>query len=1387
MKLSIAPEIPENLVKLEQQDSKKSLTINGKDRGRTLGDAAYEFIPGRNVTKAEVVWTLKNNAKRNRYGTGSGVSHWLNYYYSSQYSKNMSLFQTFNFYKKHWHALAALNFPILKENTKYNLMKESSLILSLILNSKDCNLSKERWRELMTTEAFQELFLSTKKDKEKIVNRFTTIGNDGEYESNDCINYRKLLLDGDDIDSPLFCTNSFEESYSQLSKQNQINLRMVIMEYAKNNMSVFEFFITCFELEDNEYDNIASALENNETTQEDSPFTSFILSYNKNTPLTSPKIKNEEKKKIMLCEVTKDKTNDFIEYLNNLCSSNRIAVLTSNRLKLSAGSEVQNICLKVIESDGFKRDDFSIKHILEIIRTLEYDNDSTYDWDHKTYTADFNNECFRRDINKLLMLTHMPIIQNYQELLDMTLDNTSESDFIVDLITHNSIFKKIFFACKIKQEFDNEQKKTKGTRRHFNETNRLEFDVKSSKNDLELSPLTSKQLLNVADELLKKERWVSAVKLMMQALDNSVNRLAVIEKIANLVIMKKITKYYATTESKITFTIDKELSKTVLERANGTEFVNDLMRMMELDVKRNNLDSENPKPNKKLIRTIKETVLLYNNNDTSIAKECKSLLSKIWSQIIKRQQPGTSDWLDSLLWKFKVSSSIETREELSTILKVNYYEITNTRRSYFPYETAPLNRQEKFVMSVIYLRIMLLTGKHPQFKDIKKMNEAINDCFRFEIRNRENEVINKVVHQRVRDCILTKMNTYSKFNNSIINSQTEISWANECIYSHFKRCLQPIEIEWDFINLLTEYAKVTKTEINPYSKEDLQKLFVFSIGDADKAIKLLNQSITNANTFEIDAQLAESYLTLIKKHKLRQFNSIIPSKIDALIQRFQEQPRITPVEIKNKITLVDFESNLPHIDKAIVMAHLDLLQRLLREHSDEFIKQRSETDKNTSKTINMIAECWIAISKIHKKNKDKTLLDTELECERYSIYFRDRTTNRHKKQQAAIAFPTRYTNPKKPTQAMDLIYTRLAYIYTQLSDFNQYRHSFYNATIERATQSCFENIYYRYHSTLQDFFQQDKGPSILKNFKAKLRQDIDAELEAFSKAVKPVELNHHQAINALVNTIFSGTESVETLRLSKKINDMIATQSNVAKEYCHLIRERLSLCKSQRRIDISILQGNLMNLSDLETVSLQQIIDLLTHLLNSNNTQSNGLFEWGRMSRLYNFIQQQVNELSQLQQRTMPIVNAYRVDGDKEQIKMQQEPPARVLKASILSSQGDKDHLTVPANHLTGIQANQNQQHDDKSKKPQAPHQMYNNHLSAPASKIAAMQTKPAQLAKNDSKEQTQRKKAVSDAKTNHNLLQILAKLDAPQHEPKRAEEGNVPARSSKTRRFELG
>ena len=118
----------------------------------------------------------------------------------------------------------------------------------------------------------------------------------------------------------------------------------------------------------------------------------------------------------MLCEVTKEKTNDFIEYLNNLSSSNRIAVLTSNRLKLSAGSEVRNICLKVIGSDGFKRDDFSVKHILEIIRTLEYDNDSTYDWDNKIYTADFNNECFRRDINKLLMLTHMPIIQNYQEL-----------------------------------------------------------------------------------------------------------------------------------------------------------------------------------------------------------------------------------------------------------------------------------------------------------------------------------------------------------------------------------------------------------------------------------------------------------------------------------------------------------------------------------------------------------------------------------------------------------------------------------------------------------------------------------------------------------------------------------------------------------------------------------------------------------------------------------------------------------------------------------------------------------------------------------------------------------------------------------------------------------
>ena len=116
-----------------------------------------------------------------------------------------------------------------------------------------------------------------------------------------------------------------------------------------------------------------------------------------------------------------------------------------------------------------------------------------------------------------------------------------------------------------------------------------------------------------------------------------------------------------------------------------------------------------------------KTVLSTYEAPSSLAVVIKSiLLSKIWSQIIKQQQPGTSNWMDSLLWKFKVSSSIETREELSTILIVNYYKITNTRRSYFPYEIAPLNRQEEFVMSVIYLRIMLLTGKHPQFKDIKK-------------------------------------------------------------------------------------------------------------------------------------------------------------------------------------------------------------------------------------------------------------------------------------------------------------------------------------------------------------------------------------------------------------------------------------------------------------------------------------------------------------------------------------------------------------------------------------------------------------------------------------------------------------------------------------------
>ena len=266
---------------------------------------------------------------------------------------------------------------------------------------------------------------------------------------------------------------------------------------------------------------------------------------------------------------------------------------------------------------------------------------------------------------------------------------------------------------------------------------------------------------------------------------------------------------------------------------------------------------------------------------------------------------------------------------------------------------------------------------------------------------------------------------------------------------------------------------------------------------------------------------------------------------------------------------------------------------------------------------------------------------------------------------------------------MDLIYTRLAYIYTRLSDYNQYRYRFYDATMVRATQSCFENIYYRHHSTLQDFFQQDKGPSMLKNFKARLRQDIDAELKAFSKAVKPVELNHHQALNALVKTIYSGTESVETLRLSKKINDMITTQSNFAKEYCHLLRERLSLCKSQRRIDISILQRNLRNLSDQESVSLRHIIELLTQLLNSNNTQSNGWFEWGRMSGLYNFIQQQVNELSQLEQRTMPIANAYMVDGDKEQIKMQQ---SGVFLASLInvkyillkkSQRFQKEHVLV--------------------------------------------------------------------------------------------------------------
>ena len=65
MKLAVMPEIPENLVNLEKPNTgTTNMTVNGKDRGRSLGDAKYEFEEGGTLPFSEIVWVLKNNAKK---------------------------------------------------------------------------------------------------------------------------------------------------------------------------------------------------------------------------------------------------------------------------------------------------------------------------------------------------------------------------------------------------------------------------------------------------------------------------------------------------------------------------------------------------------------------------------------------------------------------------------------------------------------------------------------------------------------------------------------------------------------------------------------------------------------------------------------------------------------------------------------------------------------------------------------------------------------------------------------------------------------------------------------------------------------------------------------------------------------------------------------------------------------------------------------------------------------------------------------------------------------------------------------------------------------------------------------------------------------------------